>query len=148
MGVSAVMCAWAIIQRILRIQDALQNSQRVVDLLERVLEFNHRDFEARTLLIKHLRLQRRNDEADELAKVQSRMIANRQRCRELRTELDEKPRNIDKRCELAELCWYTESVAEAKLLISEILELDPNCERANQLLARINAEQNGRTPPP
>jgi tetratricopeptide (TPR) repeat protein len=130
-----------------RIADALGNAVQSVELLERVLAFNHRDFEARSLLIKNLRLVNRAAEADELAKIQSQMLANRQRCRELRMELEEYPQNVDKLCELAELYWYTESIAESQLVLNDIFELDPNCGRAQALLAKIISEQNNRLPP-
>lgn len=127
-----------------RIQDALGNSQAAVNLLERVLAYNHRDFEARALLIKNLRQLQREPEANALAQVQSEMIAKRQRARQLRLELIEEPNNIDKLCELAQLYWEAESVAEAQLAISQILERDRNCECAKQLRAKINAEENNR----
>lgn len=122
-----------------RIEDARGNSDRAVELLERVLAFNHRSFEGRTLLIKHLRLLDRNQEADQLADLQQRMILNRQRCREIRTLLDSSPNNVELRCELAELYYETESEAEAQLLLTETLEMAPDCERAKALQAKISA---------
>lgn len=131
-----------------RIHNALQNSQQAVELLHRVLAYNHRDFEARALLIKNLRLLDREQEANELTTIQTQMTAGRQRCSDLRIELADAPADdaetIDKRCELAELYWQVESVAEAKLELAEILKLDPNCERARRLLADIDREQASR----
>jgi len=128
-----------------RIYDALAEHERAADLLERVLAYNHRDFEARGLLIKNLRVLGRDSDAEALARLQSEMLAERQRGRQLRLELDNEkgnaPQAIAKRCELAELYWNVESIAEARLALSEILELDPDCERAKQLLSKINAEQ-------
>lgn len=127
-----------------RIQDALGNSQPAVRFLQRALAYNHRDFEARALLIKNLRQLKNDREADALAEVQSDMVAKRQRCRQLRLELINDPNNIDKLSELAALYWEAESVAEARLAISEIFRLEPNCERAKQLLAKIDAEEKSR----
>ncbi|MCC6510819.1 MAG: hypothetical protein IT423_17065 [Pirellulaceae bacterium] len=123
------------------IEDGLGHAQEAVALLERVLKFNHRDFEGRTLLIKNLRTLKRDTEADQWAALQQQMIANRLRCRQLRLELEQTPDDMDKLCELAELYWYTESVAEAQLLLRDILSRDPNCERAMRLLAQINDDQ-------
>jgi Flp pilus assembly protein TadD len=127
-----------------RIQDALGNSQTAVEFLERVLAYNHRDFEARALLIKNLRQLGRDREADALADVQSRMVAKRQRCRQLRLELVDAPNDTGKLNELAALYWEAESVAEARLVISDILRLKPNDEPAKQLLAQIDAEETSR----
>jgi tetratricopeptide (TPR) repeat protein len=130
-----------------RIADARNKPERAVELLERVLAYNHRDFEARSLLIKNLRLINRVTEADALAELQSQMIANRKRCAELRMELAENPRNLDKLCELAELYWYTESVAESQMVLDQVFEVDPNCAAAKALLAKINAERQSRLVP-
>lgn len=128
-----------------RIHDALGQSQQAVEMLQLVLASNHRDFEALSLLIKNLRSLDRHRQADELTIVQTQMIAGRKRSRELLVELSDvlpgDPESIDKRCELAALYWQTESAAEARLAIKEILELDPNCERATRLLAEIDREQ-------
>ena len=126
------------------IEDAQGHSERAVLLLKRVLAFNHREFEARGLLIKNLRVLGRTREADDVTAVQSQMVANRQRCRQLRQELDSNPGDIASRCELAELYWNTESEAESMLAISEILALEPKCERALQLQDRIHADRAGR----
>lgn len=127
-----------------RIEDAQGHSERAVLLLTRVLAFNHREFDARGLLIKNLRVLGRTREADDVTAVQSLMIANRQRCRQLRQELDSNPGDIARRCELAELYWYAESEAEAMLAISEILKMEPECERALQLRDNIQSDRAGR----
>ncbi len=124
-----------------RIQDALGNAEESVQLLHRVLDYNHRNFEARTLLVKNLRLLGRTEEAQAVAELQAKMVNNRQRCHTLRIQLSENPDDIEKRCELAELYWYTESIAEAELALDEILRLDPQCERAHRLRSKIDAEQ-------
>ena len=124
-----------------RIEDARGNSQLAVSLLEKVLAFNNREFDARGLLIKNLRALGRTREADEVTAIQTQMVAYRQRCRQLRLELDSNPRDSAKLCELAELYWYAESDAEAMLAISEILELEPNCERALLLQGKILSNQ-------
>ncbi len=98
-----------------RIDDAQGNSQRAIENLRRVLAFNHRSFEARGLLIKNLQATNQRDEAEQLAELQREMIANRERCRSLVLELEASPHDIEKRCELAELYWYTESVAQRGL---------------------------------
>ena len=123
-----------------RIEDGLGNAERAIGLLERVLQFNNRNFEARSLLIKNLRVLGRQEEAAAIAKIQTQMIQNRERCRHLRSEIERNPGDLDKRCELAELYWYTESEAEARLALAEILDLDPNCVRAKELLSRFDAE--------
>jgi len=130
-----------------RIQDALGNAGKSVELLRRVLAYNHRDFEARSLLIKGLRKLNLSSQADEVAKVQSEMTANRRRILDLRLELEQNPQNIEKLCELAELYWYTESSAEAQLVVSKILELDSHCVRAKELLAKMQFEQRSRSAP-
>ncbi len=130
-----------------RIEDAIGHSERAVRLLERLLAFNHREFDARGLLIKNLRVLGRTREADEVSVVQSQMVANRQRCRQLRQELDSNPRDIARRYELAELYWYAESEAEAMLAISEILEMEPKCERALQLRNKIQTKRANRKNP-
>lgn len=127
-----------------RIEDARGNRQLAVSLLERVLAFNNREFDARGLLIKNLRALGRTREADEVTAIQTQMVAYRQRCRQLRLELDSNPRDTDKLCELAELYWYAESDAEAMLAISEILEMEPNCERALLLQSKIRSSQASR----
>jgi Tfp pilus assembly protein PilF len=58
--------------------------------------------------------------------------------------LEQNPSDFDKLCELAELYWQVESEAEALLTVSEILDQDPNCERALQLQAVILREQKSR----
>ena len=130
-----------------RIEDAIGHSERAVRLLERLLAFNHREFDARGLLIKNLRILGRTSDADDVSVVQSQMVANRQRCRQLRQELDSNPRDIARRCELAELYWYAESEAEAMLAISEILEMEPKCERALQMRDKIQTERASRQNP-
>ncbi len=127
-----------------RIEDARGNHQLAVALLERVLAFNNREFDARGLLIKNLRALGRTREADEVTAIQTQMVAYRQRCRQLRLELDSNPRDVAKLCELAELYWYAESDAEALLAISEILELEPKCERALLLQGKIMSSQASR----
>ena len=127
-----------------RIEDALGHREMAVSLLLRVLEFNSREFDARGILIKNLRALGRTSEADEVSLLQSQMVANRQRCRQLRLELDTNPRDISKFCELAELYWYAESDAEAMLAISEILELEPKCERALVLRGKIASNRANR----
>ena len=130
-----------------RIEDAIGHSERAVRLLERLLAFNYREFDARGLLIKNLRVLGRNGDADDVSAVQSQMVANRQRCRQLRQELDSNPRDIARRCELAELYLYAESEAEAMLAISEILEMEPKCERALLLRDKIQTERANRQNP-
>lgn len=127
-----------------RIEDALGNREQAVRLLERALAFNHRDFEGRALLIKNLQALGRSQEGERVAALQGQMVLGRQRCRQLRQELEQNPRDFDKLCELAELYWQVESEAEALLAVSEILDQDPNCERALQLQAAILREQISR----
>ncbi len=130
-----------------RIEDARGNRQLAVSLLERVLVFNNREFDARGILIKNLRALGRTREADEVSAIQAQMVAYRQRCRQLRMELDSNPRDIAKLCDLAELYWYVESDAEALLAISEILEMEPKCERALLLQGKIMSNQANRQSP-
>lgn len=127
-----------------RIEDALGHRESAVSLLRRSLSFNNREFDARGILIKNLRALGRISEADEVVMIQTQMVANRQRCRQLRLELDSNPRDISKFCELAELYWYAESDAEAMLAISEILEMEPKCERALQLRGKIISNRANR----
>lgn len=122
-----------------RIEDAMGQSDAAIQLLQRVLKFNNRSFEARTLLVKNLRALGRLDEAQEIAAIQTEMIANRQRCQQLRDELETEPLNLDKRCELAELYWTTESEAEALLAIDEIFQISPDYVRAKELLQQFEA---------
>jgi len=131
-----------------RIEDARGNRQLAVSLLEKVLAFNHREFDARGLLIKNLRALGRTREADEVTAIQTQMVAYRQRSRRLRQELESNPRDVAKLCELAELYWYAESDAEAMLAISEILEMEPKCERALLLHGKIMSNQASRQFPP
>ncbi|MEO8269594.1 MAG: tetratricopeptide repeat protein [Aureliella sp.] len=124
-----------------RIEDSLQHNQTVVELSQRVLSYNHRSFEARALLIKNLRILGRMEESQSISEVQDQMIANRQRCRQLRIELEDDSQDLAKRIELAGLYWSTESAAEAKLLLSQILESNPNCPQALHLLENFSAEE-------
>lgn len=124
-----------------RIADALGKSQHTVELAQRVLAYNHREFESRGLLIKHLTLLNRHEDAKVVAEQQQTMIANRQRARQLRIELIDDSANIDKLCELAELFWSTESAAEAQLVINDVLAIDPQCVRARELLDQIRASR-------
>ena len=114
-------------------------AEAAIALLQRVLEFNHRNFEARTLLVKNLRSLGRMEEAQKIAAIQTQMIANRQRCQQLRDELEKEPLNLDKRCQLAELYWTTESEAEALLAVTEILQVSPDFARARKLLQQFEA---------
>ena len=127
-----------------RIQDALGHREETIRLLERALAFNHREFEARALLIRNLQALGRKQQADAVALVQSQMVVGRQRCRQLRQDLEQNPRDVDKFCELAELYWQVESDAEALLAISEILAMEPNSLRALQLRANILSQQKSR----
>ncbi len=127
-----------------RIEDALGHCELAVSLLRRSLSFNNREFDARGMLIKNLRALGRISEADEVVMIQTQMVATRQRCRQLRLELDSNPRDISKFCELAELYWYAESDAEAMLAISEILETEPKCERALELRGKIISNRANR----
>ncbi len=127
-----------------RIEDALEHRELAVSLLRRVLSFNNREFDARGILIKNLRALGRINEADDVVKIQTQMVEYRQRCRQLRLELDSNPRDITKFCELAELYWYAESDAEAMLAISEILEMEPKCERALNLRGKIISNRASR----
>jgi tetratricopeptide (TPR) repeat protein len=124
-----------------RIEDALEHRERAVLLLKRALAFNHRDVKGRALLIRNLKALGRNQEADEAVKVQSQMILDRQRCRDLRDELEKSPFDSKRMCELAELYWKVETDAEALLTVSEILAKEPKCERAVQLQATIQLER-------
>ena len=127
-----------------RIADAQGNAVGALHMAERVLTHNPREFEARALQIKNLRILNRTQEAEVAAQQQAEMIANRQRGRELRLELETNPNDIDKLYELAELYWRTESDAEAQLIINDILRLDPASARARELLAKIKAPQSER----
>ncbi len=127
-----------------RIEDALGHREMAVSLLRRVLAFNSREFHARGMLIKNLSALGRISEADEVTLIQTQMVANRQRCRQLRLELESNPRDVGKFCELAELYWYSESDAEAMLAISEILEMEPKCERALVLRGKIAVNRANR----
>ncbi|MEZ6136350.1 MAG: hypothetical protein R3C53_15755 [Pirellulaceae bacterium] len=124
-----------------RIADRQDDSRRAIQLLQRVLDFNHRSFEARELLIKNLRKEGEVEEAEKTAEIQADMVAKRLRSRQIVIELSDDPNNLDKRCELAELYWYSESEAEARLALQEVLELDPNFERAHRLLAEFNGNE-------
>lgn len=126
-----------------QIADALDDSQSTVELAKRVLDYNHRNFEARALLIKNLRLLGRVDESQRLSVVQDQMTANRQRCRQLRIELDANQDDLARQFELAELYWTTESAAEAKLMLGEILQADAAYGPALELLEKIQLEENG-----
>ncbi len=65
-----------------RIEDARGNSRQAIEQLGTSLGLQSSLLRRSTLLIKHLRLVGRSDEADQLAALQQRMIMNRQRCRE------------------------------------------------------------------
>jgi tetratricopeptide (TPR) repeat protein len=125
-----------------RIADGQGQNERGLEMANRVLAHNPREFEARGLQVKFLKLLNRTAEAEEAAKIQSQMIANRQRANQLRIELADHPRDLDRLCELAELYWTTESAAEAQLVLRDALQIDPKCTRALELLAKMNATSN------
>lgn len=132
-----------------RIEDGQQHASTTIDLLQRVLRYNDRDFEARALLLKNLTLEGRTAEANEVAALQRRMIAARERIRDLKIELDtdnasQQPNYLEKRCELAELYWYVESTAEGLMAIDELLEHAPNYPKALALRERIRIDEANR----
>ncbi|GIX00314.1 MAG: hypothetical protein KatS3mg111_3646 [Pirellulaceae bacterium] len=116
-----------------RCWDAMNDPQRVVDLCRRVLASNHRSFEARSLLIKNLQHQGRIEEAQEIAAVHQQMLENRQRCAELRNEIEADPGNPQLRLELARRYWETESEAEGRLALQELLARHPDFQPALEL---------------
>ncbi len=133
-----------------RIADGQNQSERALAMAERVLAHNPREFEARTLQVKCLKLLNRTAEAETAAKIQSQMVANRQRANQLRIELAENPKDTKRLCELARLYWITESDAEAQLVLQDALRIDPECKEALELLESIRtskASANANSPP-
>jgi hypothetical protein len=125
-----------------RIADAEQQSQRAIELLQKAMDYNERDFEARTLLIRNLRIVVRTAEADSLARIQEQLIAAQERLHSLRLELAELPESnqseyLDKLCEVARLSWYAESSAEALLTVADVLKISPDYPTALQLRQQI-----------
>ncbi len=124
-----------------RIADGQNQSERALAMAERVLAHNPREFEARTLQVKCLKLLNRTAEAETAAKIQSQMVANRQRANQLRIELAENPEDTKRLCELAKLYWITESDAEAQLVLKDALRIDPQCKEALELLESIRTSK-------
>jgi tetratricopeptide (TPR) repeat protein len=122
-----------------RIEDENGQAETVVTLLDRVLQHNPREFEARSLLIRNLKLLGRHEQAARVTELHSQMVAQRQRANQLRLDLLEHPKDVERMLELARLLWNTESDAEALLMIDDVLALAPDNPSANRLRAEILA---------
>lgn len=124
-----------------RVKDSQNEPQAAIKLLKQVLDYNHRNFEARNILISCLRRLEKNAEADQVARTQTEMLECRRRCLTLRIDLSIDSENIQKRCELAELYWKCESLGEAQLELNAIFAREPTCKQAHRIQSQIYAEK-------
>ncbi len=124
-----------------RIRESQEQLDEAIGLLQRVLAYNHRNFEAHALLAATLRRVGRSEEADQYAMIHQQMLAMRRRCIDLRTRIGDHPDDLEARYELAELYFQCESLAESQLALQAILELDPAHRPAHRLLGKIYHEK-------
>jgi len=124
-----------------RIRAGQDNAESVVPLAARVLDFNHRNIEARNLLVSALRRLGRTAEADEQTAIVEQLLDKRRQTTDLRRLLSENPNDLETRCDLAGLYLEAESLMHAQFELLAVLERSANHARAHGLLARVYHER-------
>ncbi len=124
-----------------RIRDGQNDPEAAVPLLQRVLDFNPRNVEARNLLIANFRRLGRGAEADAQTTVVNELLEKRRRTTDLRRLLDEHPDDLEMRCELAELYLEAESLMHAQLELTTVLNRSSDHARAHRLMAMVFREK-------
>ncbi len=124
-----------------RIRDSQNNPDAAIPLLERVLDYNHRNVEAHNLLASALRKLGSVDEAKQQIAVVEELLKKRRKTTELRRLLSENPGDLEMRCDLADLYLQAESLLHAQLELATVLEQSPGHRRAHRLLAAVYREK-------
>ena len=124
-----------------RIRDSQNDPEAVIPLLQRVLDFNHRNVEARNLLVSTLRRLGRGEEASQQTAIVEELVAKRKQTTTLRRLLSDNPDDLEMRCDLAELYLEAETLMHAQFELTKVLNQSPNCRRAHRLLAKVYREK-------
>ncbi len=120
-----------------RIAESRGDDPLAIDLLERALAHNPRNFEAVGRLAVILRRCGRDDQAESRTTDHQRMLQQRERAVAIRTRLVERPDDIDARFELAVIYFDIESLADTQLELSEVLKRDSDHAGAKKLLVEV-----------
>ena len=113
----------------------------MLPLLERVLNFNHRNLEAHNLLVSSFRRLGRSEEAKQQTAIVEDLLGKRSQTTELRRLLSETPDNLAMRCDLAELYLEAESLMHAQFELQTVLSQSAHYPRAHRLLAEVYREK-------
>jgi tetratricopeptide (TPR) repeat protein len=120
--------------------EAAQEDEAASKAFQAAIDFNQRNLEAQFKLAAVLRRLGRGDEASVPADAHRRLVEQQTQCIALRTSLEDSPDDLELRCDLAELVWQCESVADAHLELEAVFTRDPYHRRAKSLLRRIQTE--------
>lgn len=123
------------------ILESLERYDEALVLLRRVLATNHRDSQARALLISCLNQLGKPDEAIEESKILAEMASGKLESKNLAEQLGVDATDYAKRLRYAELLFRYKSLGESKFEAEKLLEDFPNNAKTHRLLARIYREQ-------
>ena len=109
-------------------------------LLRRVLAANHRDAQARALLISCLNRLGKPDEATEESKILAEMASGKLESKNLGEQLDVDATDYAKRLRYAELLFRYKSLGESQFEAEKLLKDFPNKAETHRLLSQIYRE--------
>jgi tetratricopeptide (TPR) repeat protein len=119
--------------------ESLEQTDVAIELYERAVGHNPRNLDARSHLIALLRQLKRDDEAEKHQQVHRLLVEQQAKVVEILAQLEDTPDDLTLRCDLAELHMSCTSIADARIELQRIFELDEDHPRAQAILARINA---------
>ena len=122
------------------ILESLGRYDEALVLLRRVLTANHRDSQARTLLISCLNRLGKPDEATEESKILAEMASGKLESKNLAEQLDVDGTDYAKRLRYAELLFRYKSLGESQFEAEKLLKDFPNKSETHRLLSQIYRE--------
>ncbi len=122
------------------ILESLGRYDEALVLLRRVLATNHRDSQARALLISCLNRLGKPDEASEESKILAEMASGKLESKNLAEQLDVDGTDYAKRLRYAELLFRYKSLGESQFEAEKLLKDFPNKAEIHRLLTQIYRE--------
>ena len=122
------------------ILESLGRYDEALILLRRVLATNHRDSQARTLLIACLNRLGKPNEANEESKILAEMASGKLESKNLAEELGVDATDYAKRLRYAELLFRYKSLGESQFEAEKLLKDFPNKAEPHRLLSQIYRE--------
>jgi len=123
------------------ILESLERYDEAMVLLRKALEANHRDSEARVLLIACLNRTGKPDEAARESKIQAEMTSGKLECKNLEEQLEVEAADYAKRIRYATLLFRYKSLGESQLETETLQKTFPGESETHQLLANIYRER-------